>query len=291
MPLYNHKEFVGMAIESILQQTFKDFELIVIDDGSTDDGAKVVKKYMARDKRIRLHQQANGGFGMACNAGLRLARGRYVVWQDADDFSHPDKLQLQYDFLEKNKNIGGLNVSYTMLDAKNNIMDLSTKSIKNYLTLKIKTGEFSFYYDDRRLTTNLKGSFNLFYGNTMFRKKCYDKVGWHRNVRACGDRDMFWRLQEKYQIVSLETTKTPLYLVRTHQQQTTNRTKKKLWGRLRVGLGHSLITLSCLTRRVYGRDPLDNIPTDQPIARLRYIFYFLFYPRIFYYYFRNKFYK
>ncbi len=288
MPLYNHAKYVGMAIDSILQQTFQDFELIVVDDGSTDDGAAVVKKYIKQDKRIRLHQQANGGFGMACNQGLRLARGRYVVWQDADDFSHPEKLIWQYELLEKNKDIGGVNVSYDAIDGENNFPHTPHMNIEKYKKQKINPRDMNLSYDDRRFLINIKKTFHLFYGNTMFRRSCYDMVGWHRNIKACGDRDMFWRLQEKFQIAILTNSIVSPHLVRTHQQQTTKRTKNKIFGKIKIGLGHMLITLSCYTRRLYGRDPLDKIGVATPVARWRHVLYFLPYPRVWYYYFKNK---
>jgi len=97
MPVYNGAAYIGEAIESILSQTFTDFELIVVNDGSTDDTAKIVASYS--DKRIRLANQENGGVSAALNKGLKMASGKYIARFDADDVCYPDRLKIQYSFL------------------------------------------------------------------------------------------------------------------------------------------------------------------------------------------------
>ncbi|MDW6023085.1 glycosyltransferase [Mesorhizobium sp. BAC0120] len=83
IPLYNKSAYVGRALDSVLSQEFQDFEVIVIDDGSTDDGASVARSY--KDSRLRIVTQPNSGPGAARNRGLREARGAYVAFLDADD--------------------------------------------------------------------------------------------------------------------------------------------------------------------------------------------------------------
>lgn len=90
VPLYNHARFVGAAIESVLGQSFGDFELIVCNDGSTDDSLEVVRRY--QDPRMRLIDKPNGGTVSALNACLLAAKGTYVCWLSSDDLFSPDKL-------------------------------------------------------------------------------------------------------------------------------------------------------------------------------------------------------
>ncbi|MCE5279604.1 MAG: glycosyltransferase [Planctomycetaceae bacterium] len=85
MPVYNHRPFVGEAIQSVRDQTFGDWELIVIDDGSTDGSGGVIDVYAAADARVRAVHQANGGQAAARNAGIDLARGQWVAYLDSDD--------------------------------------------------------------------------------------------------------------------------------------------------------------------------------------------------------------
>lgn len=104
LPVYNCPQFVGQAIESILSQTFSDFELIVIDDGSTDETPDVVRLY--DDSRIRFVAQQNLGLAATLNRGISMARGRFIARQDQDDFSLPERLAKQVAYLSKNTACG-----------------------------------------------------------------------------------------------------------------------------------------------------------------------------------------
>lgn len=95
MPLYNHAAYVGQAVDSALAQSFDDFELVVCNDGSTDDSLSIVDGY--RDDRIRVIDKPNGGTVSALNACLLNARGRYVCWLSSDDVFAPDKLRTHHE--------------------------------------------------------------------------------------------------------------------------------------------------------------------------------------------------
>lgn len=94
VPIYNIQEYIGECIESILCQTYKDFELILVDDGSTDESKEVIKQYAINDNRIVCIFQENQGPGAARNNALRKARGEYVIFIDGDDFL-TDRLALE----------------------------------------------------------------------------------------------------------------------------------------------------------------------------------------------------
>ncbi len=99
IPVYNIEKYIGECIESVLNQTFTDFELILIDDGSTDHSLDVIKQYQNTDARIILIHQDNAGPGSARNAGIRQARGEYIVFFDGDDFLvKKDALAHLYEF-------------------------------------------------------------------------------------------------------------------------------------------------------------------------------------------------
>ncbi len=106
MPVYNSAEFVAEAIESILSQTFRDFEFIIIDDGSTDESGAILRDYAARDNRIRYYAQENCGLIASLNRYCPLAKGRYIARMDADDISLPTRLEKQFRFLENHPEIG-----------------------------------------------------------------------------------------------------------------------------------------------------------------------------------------
>lgn len=101
---YNCEKSIERAAKSILDGTFKDIELILIDDGSTDQTAEEIKKLAASDERVRpLFNEENKGLTFSLNRGLEAAHGEYIARMDADDFSHADRLEKQFDFLESNK--------------------------------------------------------------------------------------------------------------------------------------------------------------------------------------------
>jgi len=97
MPAYNAGEYIGEAIKSVLEQSFADFELLIINDGSTDDTEKIIRSF--KDPRIVLINQDNKGIASALNAGLYIARADYVARFDADDICYPNRLKVQYDFI------------------------------------------------------------------------------------------------------------------------------------------------------------------------------------------------
>lgn len=104
MPVYNCSAFVNEAIDSILHQTFSDFELIIIDDGSTDGTAEIIKGYT--DKRIRfIPKEKNGGLIDSLNMGLSLATGKYIARMDGDDISELTRFEIQVHFLETNTDV------------------------------------------------------------------------------------------------------------------------------------------------------------------------------------------
>jgi glycosyltransferase involved in cell wall biosynthesis len=105
MPVYNGERYVGAAIDSILAQSFRDFELIVINDGSTDGSAQVIESY--RDPRIVcVSYPANTGLASVRNKGLDIVRGEYIAWLDCDDVSLPERLKKQINILDTNPRIG-----------------------------------------------------------------------------------------------------------------------------------------------------------------------------------------
>ncbi|MFX0070553.1 MAG: glycosyltransferase, partial [Candidatus Hermodarchaeota archaeon] len=105
MPVYNGEKFLSEAIESILHQTFTDFEFLIINDGSTDQSVQIIEKY--NDPRIRLiHNQKNLGLSSTLNRGLDLAQGQYIARMDCDDISHPERLKKQVEFMDSRPETG-----------------------------------------------------------------------------------------------------------------------------------------------------------------------------------------
>lgn len=103
LPVYNAGSYLKDAIDSILNQTFRDFEFIIINDGSTDNSLETIKAF--DDSRIVLIDQANMGLAATLNVGISKAKGKYIARQDQDDISYPERLEKQVDYLESNKEV------------------------------------------------------------------------------------------------------------------------------------------------------------------------------------------
>jgi glycosyltransferase involved in cell wall biosynthesis len=105
IPVHNGEKYLAQAIESVLGQTFRDFELLIVDDGSTDGSAAIGNKYVEKDRRVRLISQSNGGVVSAGNQGLREARHEWVARLDADDVFLAEKLDRQVAFIRRNPDV------------------------------------------------------------------------------------------------------------------------------------------------------------------------------------------
>lgn len=103
MLTYNRENLVSRAIESILGQTYRDFEFIIVDNGSTDASGQTAQRYAARDKRVRVIRRERGNIGAGRNTGLDAARGEYVAFIDDDDWAEPDFLEFLLKLLEENQ--------------------------------------------------------------------------------------------------------------------------------------------------------------------------------------------
>jgi len=117
MSVYNGQKHLREAIESILAQTVRDYEFIIIDDASKDDSLKITEEYAKKDGRIKIiRNEENIGLTKSLNKALKQAKGEYIARQDADDFSKKNRLELQLRFLEKNKDIFLCGTGYSIVD-------------------------------------------------------------------------------------------------------------------------------------------------------------------------------
>jgi len=121
MPLYNSEKFIAAAVESLLSQSYGDFELIIVNDGSTDGSLDVLSQF--KDKRINvLHNTSNQGIVYSRNKGLAVATGAFVAPFDADDIAMPGKFRLQIDFLKKNPHFGMVGSWVKIIDEHGNLL-------------------------------------------------------------------------------------------------------------------------------------------------------------------------
>jgi len=132
--VYNGGIFVQRAIDSILNQSFTDFELIILNDGSTDNTKEILDSLT--DRRVRAVHKKNEGLGKTLNKGIQMACGEFIARMDADDIAHPDRLKMQVEFLQKNPDISvvgtATKVIYTDGDEKVRRRPLSPVEVKKH---------------------------------------------------------------------------------------------------------------------------------------------------------------
>lgn len=129
MPVYNAEQYLWGAIESILNQTFKDFEFIIINDGSTDKSADIIESYS--DQRIKVITQQNAGIVSALNNGINNSSGQYIARMDSDDVSLPLRFEKQVEFLDNNPDYGLIGTTFLIIDEKNHAKSVSPVFLKN----------------------------------------------------------------------------------------------------------------------------------------------------------------
>lgn len=128
-PVYNVEKFIAETIESVINQTYKEWELILVDDCSTDRSAAIIKLYSEKDSRIKYHKlEKNSGAAVARNTALRIAEGRYVAFLDSDDLWENSKLSIQLDFMKKN-NIEFSFTDYSLITEDGNSYNKLNKTI------------------------------------------------------------------------------------------------------------------------------------------------------------------
>lgn len=184
IPTFNHERFVSDAIDSALSQTYPNTEVIVVDDGSTDNTRSRLLSY---NTRIRYHYQPNAGLSAARNTGISLAHGEFVAFLDSDDMFHPRKIELQMRWLQGDPTItlcateciGGSKPEW--LPIEDNAICATEISLSD-LVVRSRFGSCA----------------------VIVRKKCFDRVGvFDTSLRSAEDRDMWIRIASQFRIVRL----------------------------------------------------------------------------------------
>ena len=145
MATYNRADKVKYSIDSILKQSFSNFEFIIVDDGSSDQTPEILREYSDCDKRIVIHCQKNQGLAAARNEGVRQAQGEYIVFMDDDDVSSPYRLERQYAFLKKHQDYSACTSMQAEVTSQGILLNvLPGKKIDALFNKGISSNEISF---------------------------------------------------------------------------------------------------------------------------------------------------
>ena len=199
MSVYNGEKYLNLAVDSILKQTFKDFEFIIINDGSIDRTREILESY--QDERIVLIHQENNGLTRALNKGLSLAKGEFIARMDADDSCKPERLEKQVAYLREKPEIVLLGSNCFNVDGEGTLIgqsDLPTDAVQIKWNL--------LFYNCLRHST------------VMFRRKEVKKIGGYKStICYAQDYDLWLRIAERYPIACL---KDPLIYYRVPRKGT-----------------------------------------------------------------------
>jgi glycosyltransferase involved in cell wall biosynthesis len=198
MPVYNAEKYVGEAVKSILAQTFRDFEFLIVDDGSTDSSLAILQEYAARDSRIRLVSRPNTGYLVALNEMLERAEGEWIARMDADDIALPERFERQLRYLADHPDC-------VMVGSRAIIIDPDGHTLTTMVD--------AFSHEDID-STLMKGESCVFHPAVMFRKQAALELGGYRKeYEFAEDMDLWLRFAEIGRIANLDE---PLLKYREH---------------------------------------------------------------------------
>lgn len=206
-PAYNAERFLSEAIESILNQTYENIEYILIDDASTDNTKDIINKYAKKDNRIKTHFNAkNLNIGGVRNQGVKLAKGKYIAWQDADDISLPTRIEKQVEFMESNPKVGMCGSFIEFFE------DNGNHHIRKYLTEDSEIRKKMFRYAPAAEPASI------------LRMECFKKAGeYDPTLPPAADIDMSFRIGQHYKFANIPEV---LLRYRVHPQSATSQKLK-----------------------------------------------------------------
>ena len=199
IPVYNQASYLGQAIDSVLAQTWRHYELIVVDDGSTDGSDDVAKEYGGSLRYVR---KTNGGGASAVNAGVRVARGEWIAILPSDDVWEPGKLARQWEAIEAHPEARFVYTDYSIIDREGRLMRRTSHPVP--------TGR------KRQRLALLRGCF-INGGSVLLRRAVFQEVGgFDETNRYAPDYDYWLRVTEKYEALRVPE---PLLRYRVHPAQ------------------------------------------------------------------------
>lgn len=221
MPVYNGSRYLTEAVESILTQSFRDFEFVIVDDGSTDDSLTILESYAAKDDRIRLISRPNTGIVGALNDGLAAARGEFVARMDADDIAMPERFSRQVDFLRANLDVVCVGCGALQIDSRGNHLIPWTLPLD----------------DETIQSQHLKGSTSLVHPGVMFRREAVAAInGYNSAIPVAQDLDLWLRLGEKGRLANLPNL---LLKYRVHDNTISNSRQQEQLAYAQLAVDHA----------------------------------------------------
>lgn len=250
MSVYNGERFLREAVDSILAQSFEDFEFLILDDGSTDESSAMIREYAARDSRVRPILRENRGLIASLNQLIEEARAPLIARMDADDISKPDRFEKQVAFLAANPDYGVVGSSSEDMDEDGNV------------TYHEGTGH-PLTHEDFLATIGTGGQL-ICHPVAMFRRDIVRSVGgYHAAFRHCEDFDLWLRLAS---VTKLGNIAEPLLRYRHSASQVSSRHATE------QHVGAAIAELAYYERLAGRPDPTEKLGVLPPIDALDALF-------------------
>lgn len=209
LPVYNGERYLVSAVESVLRQTFGDFELLILDDGSTDGTARICERLAARDARVHVRRRENRGLVPTLNELIAMARGDLLARMDADDLCLPERFARQIDFLCDHPDVVCVGSDVEMIDEAGRLL--------THLALPLSDADIQ--------EASLSGHTSLFHPAVMMRAHVVRQVGGYRDeFYTAEDLDLWLRLGEAGRLANLPDA---LLRYRLHSQSMSGRNLQK----------------------------------------------------------------
>lgn len=220
IPSYNHEKYISEAIKSVLNQTYSNLELIVIDDGSKDNSVEIIKAF--HDDRIKLVCQKNQGAHNAINNGLKMASGNYIAILNSDDIYEENRFEIMINEMHRNPQVGFLCSYIQIIDSEGNNLAIK-EGWKNMEPWNVPHPEVSYQVTEDFKLNLIMSNFTSTTSNFLFKKEIYDKIGGMRNLHFAHDWDFALRAAE---ITECKIVEEPLMKYRVHQTNTISTNRK-----------------------------------------------------------------
>ena len=195
IPLYNHEKYIADGIHSVLNQSYPPYELIVINDGSSDGSEKIVQAI--KDPRIKYFYQPNQGAPLTLNRAIRLSKGQFISILNSDDIYHPDRFKKFIEIFEGRRRLKAFFSDLEYIDENGAFIKNKDGLADNYVQLQ--PGEASFQGDRDLLLHLLSGNFFATTSNLFCTREVFAELGYFSPLQFTHDYDFFLRLCYRYQ--------------------------------------------------------------------------------------------
>lgn len=191
IPAYNAGEYIGETLQSVLRQTIHDFEIVVVDDGGTDNQKEVIAAFVEKDSRVKYIYQSHRGVSAARNTGFRLSKGKFIAFLDSDDVWLPENLKVKLEKLER-ENIGLVHSDATVIDAHSEDVNTTLSGMEGELLNEL------LLWDG----TQIPGPSSI-----LVKREVIDAVGlFDEDLSTSADKEFFFRVAAKFRIGRIQQT-------------------------------------------------------------------------------------